>query len=124
MRILFTVTLTLVLFYLTTAVIYGNGGPGEMFVVKPFHGLVPFYGGGEENSWKNAHPDEPLPWWHYPNKNYFKVFSTSSETTIPLWILIYTLGYYFSILLVLISASALLFKSLRSKAEQGAAANP
>jgi hypothetical protein len=84
MRPLLLLTLLLSLFYLNTAMILGLGGLGERLVIKPLHGVKPFYGGGEENSWIRKHPGEELPWWHYPRQDYFAtLISTSSETTVP-----------------------------------------
>ena len=118
MRILSTFTLILVFFYLMTAVIQGIGGPGEQLVFKPFHGFVPFYGGGGENSWKSAHPGEALPWWHYPNRDYIRLHKTSYETTVPPWFVVYALGYYLTCILVFSVAFRFLLRQRRAKAEE------
>lgn len=94
MKTLVAVTTLLGLVYLNTATIAGTGGPGEALVFKPLHGFWPFYGGGEENAWTRAHPDQPLPWWHYPNTDYVVLHATSYETTIAPWTLFYDAGYF------------------------------
>ncbi len=94
MRALLLIPLLLSLLYLNTAIIHGIGGPGEKLVIKPLHGVHPFYGGGGENSWIRNHPGEELPWWHYPRQDYLAtLIKTSYETTVPPWTVIYGLGY-------------------------------
>jgi hypothetical protein len=98
-RILLLLATTLSVFYLNTAVIMGSGGPGERLVIKPLHGIYPYYGGGEEGSWIRSHPGEKLPWWHHPNEDYIAtIIATSTETTAPMWNVFYGIGYYLWIL--------------------------
>lgn len=109
----FGITLLLVLFFTNTAIIYGTGGPGEMLVFKPLHGIHPFYGGGEEGSWIRKHPDQPLPWWHYPLTDYRILYQTSYETTIAPWTVAYRLAYALCIVMVAFCSLKLLLVGLR-----------
>ena len=78
--------------YLTTAVVRGEGGPGIQLVWKPFHGVVPFYGGGEEGSWMRRHPGSPLPWWMRSDA-YRRIWYSDDEGGPLCWHLLYMIGY-------------------------------
>ncbi|MGY8643226.1 MAG: hypothetical protein ACKVJU_19295 [Verrucomicrobiales bacterium] len=62
--------------------------------MKPFHGVYPICGGGEEISWIRKHPGEEIPWWHHQRRDHgTTLISTSSETTAATWMLVYGMGY-------------------------------
>ena len=86
----------LVLFYLCTAMVFGEGGPGAELVFHPFHGIVPFYGGGEEGSWLRHHPNEPIPWWM--NRQYKHLAYFDDEGGPALGMVVYDAGYYTAVL--------------------------
>lgn len=49
--------------YANTALVYPIADPlGPWLVVKPWHGIYPFYGGGEQITGVNP-PPGPTPWW-------------------------------------------------------------
>ncbi len=87
--------MTLTAIYLLTAVVYDEGGFGQTLVLKPFHGLLPFYGGGEEGNWQRSHLGEPLPWWL--KHEYLTLGYTNLENDKPIALIIYALGYYLTI---------------------------
>ena len=82
---------TLLLVYAITALVRMEGGPGTLFAFKPFHGVYPFYGGGEEGGWARDHPDQPMVW--FLTQDYVTLFSSSAETTTPVWEHFYASGY-------------------------------
>ena len=122
MKLVTIATALCICFYLMTALVGGNGGPSDKIVLKPFHGLLPFYGGGEEGSWKKFYRTEP--WWI--KGDYLQIYYSSSETTVSYPVLIYTLGFYLTVLLIPTVIILNLGRShrYRNTAEQGAAANP
>ena len=104
------------LLYINTAVIKGGG---EELVVKPLHGLYPFYGGGEEGAWIRDHPNQELPWWHYPNQDCVaRLIDTSLGTTGPPWLLWYALGWLTWILLMVILVSEWMWRLARRRIER------
>jgi hypothetical protein len=88
----------LALIYLNTAVVVGEGGGGSMIVLRPFHGFAPFYGGGEEGTWRREHPNQPDPWWH--TGAFTRLSSFDDEAATSPVIALYTLGYYVTVLSV------------------------
>jgi hypothetical protein len=80
-----------------TAVVKGEGGPGVEFVLKPLHGVFPFYGGGEEGSWRRQHPNVPLPWWQ-DRTRFRRLVWSEAETTVPAWETVYTTAYFLTAL--------------------------
>ena len=102
--------------YLNTAVIQSTGGPGERLVIKPLHGIYPFYGGGGDNSWTSQHPGEDLPWWHYPEQDYAaSLIYTSHETTAARWMIVYGIGYMLWPLLLLSSVVIVVLRCRQPK---------
>ncbi len=85
----------LALFYLNTASVM-NEGWGVSLVFRPFHGLMPFYGGGEEGSWRRAHPGEPDPWWRSGAFTRLAYFDDEGGT--PAVMIAYGIGYYATVL--------------------------
>jgi len=65
-------------------------------VLEPFHGLLPFYGGGEEGNWQRSHLGEPFPWWL--KHEYLTLCYTNLENDTPIALTIYALGYLLTIL--------------------------
>ena len=94
------------LIYLTTAVILGGGN--STLVFRAFHGGVPFYGGGEEGSWRRAHPNQPDPWWH--TGAFTRLVSFDDEAKVSFGALAYTVGYYATILSLV---GLIVFRALR-----------
>ncbi|MES2571691.1 MAG: hypothetical protein V4710_16765 [Verrucomicrobiota bacterium] len=89
----------LALIYLNTAIIIGEGGGGCVLVTRLFHGLTPFYGGGEEGSWQRAHPGQSDPWWH--TGAFTRLASFDDEAADSLVVMAYYLGYYATILAII-----------------------
>ena len=107
--IIFTVILSLLAaFYLATTMVIGEGGGGSILVIRSVPGLALAYGGGEEGSWRRAHPDAPEPWWltgPYTRLAYF-----DDEATISPFVATYSLGYYATALSII---GLLIYYSLR-----------
>lgn len=94
---IFTILIGLLaLLYLNTAIVQEEGGGGSMLVFRPFHGPAPFYGGGEEGSWRRAHPDESEPWWL--SGAFKRLASFDDEATVSPVVAAYGLGYYPTVL--------------------------
>lgn len=84
--------------YLLTAIVHDQGDFGQTLVLKPFHGLYPFYGGGEEvnwDRWQRSHPGEPVPWW--AKKDYLALCYTNLENDPVIWEELYRFGYHLTI---------------------------
>ncbi len=124
MKLRLLITLGLILLFTNTAIIHGSGGPGEALVLKPLHGLYPFYGGGEEGSWARQHPDRPLPWWHHPRNDYVVLHQSSHETTIAPWTVIYGLAYVLCVGLVGLSLGQLIIHATRLRKRKRSTATP
>lgn len=92
MRIATILAGLLALLYLNTALVSGEGGPGTELVFRPFHGLVPIYGGGEEGAWQRAHPNEALPWWMTNSYSRLTYFDDTGK--MPPLMAVYFWGYY------------------------------
>jgi hypothetical protein len=98
----------LALLYLNTAIVQGEGGGSSMLVFRPFHGLAPFYGGGEEGSWRRAHPNDSEPWWH--SGAFTRLASFDDEATVSPVVAAYSLGYYATVLSIV---GLVIYHSLR-----------
>jgi hypothetical protein len=94
---LFTLQIMATCLFLMTAVIKGDGGPGVELALKPFHGLSPVYGGGEEGSWSKQHPGAPAPWWQMPTQ-YRRLIRSDAETKPPAWELVYMGTYLLTVI--------------------------
>jgi hypothetical protein len=85
------------LWYVNTALVYPVADPlGPWLVVKPFHGIYPFYGGGEQIKGVNP-PPGPTPWWMTYEEFHTLKFS-HYETELATWEWLYALGYWLTLL--------------------------
>jgi hypothetical protein len=101
LRVLTIISGVLLLFYCNTAVISGGGGPGKELVFKPFHGIYPLYHpeSGEEWAWNKLQNSSNPPWWI--KGKYTRLYYTSYETTTAPWLIIYIIGYWTLIVLLI-----------------------
>lgn len=92
-----TLLLPATLWYVNTALVYPIADPlGPWLVVKPLHGLYPFYGGGEQITGVNP-PPGPTPWWMKYDEFHTLKFSPC-ETCVPVWEILYAVGYWLTFL--------------------------
>jgi hypothetical protein len=103
MKVVFAaMLLALTAFYLCTASL-SFYGPGETLVFRPFHGLYPHYMVFDPDSPRLARYHGHLPWWQ--TDNYVTLYASSHETTLAWWVVLYSLGYFATILGWLVFAS-------------------
>lgn len=77
--------------FTNTATIHAEGGFVVRLVAKPCHGVVPFYGGGEEGEWARKHPGQPSPW--YFRGDYTELVGSNDEGGPPVWLWLYSALY-------------------------------
>lgn len=111
MKAALTTLITLTVFYLCTAVL-GFQGPGETLVFRPLHGLYPYYHVLDSDDSRLAIYHGDLPWWQ--TERYITLFSTSHETTVATWVVVYGLIYHATILGWVIGLSVLIVRAIRS----------
>jgi hypothetical protein len=96
-RFLLYLTIVLSIFYLTTGLVYEEGGFNGVLVIKPRPTHVVSFGGGEAGTWARHHHGKATPW--FMRRNLLVVSTFSWEEGVPGWITAYYCGYLVTILM-------------------------
>ncbi len=96
MRFVFVLTIVASIFYLSTGLVYEQGGFNGVFVIKPRPTHVVSFGGGEEGTWARHHPGQAMPWFIQGDLRVISKFSW--EEGVPGWVTAYYWGYLATIL--------------------------
>lgn len=94
----------LVVFYLCTAVIRGDG-PGEELVFAPFHGLNPFFSHREGGVWDGGRSPG----------SYVRLLYTCYETSPAPWLMVYVAGCFVALPVLALSVTAMEWRRARGK---------
>lgn len=78
-------------FYLSTGLVYEEGGFGLQLIIKKYPSFQVTFGGGEEGAWVRQHPHVALPYWKKGEQ--FGLTEGDWEGGHPIWETAYLYGY-------------------------------